>query len=52
MPCVASGQVKLATCTFIDVVTIRGMMKYICIKHLYDMKIWGYGFQVNDSGEQ
>ena len=41
MPCVASGQMKGATCTFIDVVAH--------IKHLSDMKIWGYGLQVNDS---
>ena len=33
---------KRATCTaFIDVVAH--------IKHLSDMKIWGYGLQVNDS---
>ena len=43
MPCVASGQMKGATCTFIDVDVVAH------IKHLSDMKIWGYGLQVNDS---
>ena len=44
MPCVASGQMKGATCTFIGGVAH--------MKHLSDMKIWGYGLQVNDSGGQ